>query len=105
MSYLPERPVWKRARHARQLLPRLLPQMPRHVGRGDAQCMLTLRNDDISSRDLELGHFGLKELNVKTVLEPIADDLIPQSILQCHYFNVKNKGGKKTPVCSHIFPL
>lgn len=38
VSYLPGRPGWRRARHARQLLPRLLPQMPPHMGRGDTQC-------------------------------------------------------------------
>lgn len=38
VSYLSGRPGRRRARHARQLLPRLLSQMPPHVGRGNAPC-------------------------------------------------------------------
>lgn len=36
VSNLSGRPVRRRARHARQLLPRLLPQLPPHMGRGEA---------------------------------------------------------------------
>lgn len=35
VSYLPGPPVWRRARHAWQLLPHLLPKMPPHMGRGE----------------------------------------------------------------------